>query len=282
MKWRNKVLEQVLTKFENIHGKESPELEPVLFDLADASINSDPFKNKPSTYRNSFNRIAAISKKADGENSVEHSAKLARIGALLLNKHQDKEAGRYLKKSHSIITSHHSDKDISLGSLLFNLGKYEMMLSKGKSATNHFENAITDFVEHKKENSEMALITRAFLVKAYESRGKSEKATKHCLAIGKATPRNADQEYMPIYKKAPEYPHKALNRGSQGQVTVEYDVDKLGFTRNHRIIDSTDEVLDKASVEAAKKFRYAPQFVKGEATTVKGVTNRFTYKISRR
>jgi len=268
-------LTTVLKKFEMKHGNESKELIPVLYDLA----SSDKM-NK--IYRTHYKRILNIIKKHDGENTIAHSSALAKIGALLLNVHNDNNSGKYLRQAQTLIEAHHSEKNIVLGSLLFNLGKFELQQSKENKAAQYFESAVTDFEKHNRENSRIALITRAFLVETYERKNQSDKATKHCIAIGKATPINSEQEYMPIYKKAPEYPAGAAHLGIQGHSTVEYEVDALGFTRNHRIVDSSNKALDKASIEAAKNFRYAPQFVDGKAISVKGVKNKFTYKLSRR
>jgi protein TonB len=54
----------------------------------------------------------------------------------------------------------------------------------------------------------------------------------------------------------------------------------MGFVRNPRLIENTGHRdFEKASIEAALEFRYAPRFVDGKPVTVEGVQNRFTFEI---
>jgi TonB family protein len=124
----------------------------------------------------------------------------------------------------------------------------------------------------------MELVTHGLLVEVYERSNQQDLATKHCLAIGKMTPVTTTQNYQPLVKVPPIYPASAWNRKKEGYVTVEYDVDELGFVRNPKIVDIVGhDSFAKVSIEAAKKFRYAPRFIDGKASTTTGVQNRFTF-----
>ena len=50
------------------------------------------------------------------------------------------------------------------------------------------------------------LSTHAFLIDALEKDGKSDEATKHCIAIGKMRPWDDNQEPRPLYRIEPKYP----------------------------------------------------------------------------
>ena len=134
-------------------------------------------------------------------------------------------------------------------------------------------------------------MARANLVDAYEHLGESERATEHCLAIGKTTPWGGTADYQPLFKRPPTYPRDALLRNLEGHVLLEFTVDKMGFVRDPSVVESLAEKeggtarseyvgdFEAAAVEAAKRFRYAPRFVDGEPVTVDNVRNLFQFRI---
>lgn len=91
---------------------------------------------------------------------------------------------------------------------------------------------------------------------------------------------SGDGEYLPIVKVAPVYPRRALQRGIEGYVIVEFTVTKQGAVRDPIVIESNPEGLfEQAAMDAALKFKYKPRVVNGEATEVSGVQNRITFQI---
>ncbi len=89
----------------------------------------------------------------------------------------------------------------------------------------------------------------------------------------------SDGEYLPIVKIAPTYPMRAINRGIEGYCTVEYTVTTSGSVKDVVVVDANPKgVFEKASIEAAKKFKYKPRVVNGEPIEVKGVRNIFNYR----
>ncbi len=85
--------------------------------------------------------------------------------------------------------------------------------------------------------------------------------------------------YLPINKSAPEYPERALEKGIEGDCTVQYNVNIVGNVENPRIVGSCHPLFIKPSLEAAKAFRYQPRVINGEAQPVGGVKNTFHYRI---
>lgn len=95
------------------------------------------------------------------------------------------------------------------------------------------------------------------------------------LALG-----SGDGEYLPIVKVTPVYPRRALQRGIQGYVIVEFTVSKIGAVVDPFVIEANPEgIFDQAAMDAAKKFKYKPRVVNGEPAAVSGVQNRITFKI---
>jgi protein TonB len=89
-----------------------------------------------------------------------------------------------------------------------------------------------------------------------------------------------DGEYLPIVKVAPIYPSRALSRGIEGYVIVEFTVTKTGSVRDPFVVESDPpNVFDRSAMRAALKFKYKPRMVDGEPVAVSGVQNMITFKI---
>lgn len=92
----------------------------------------------------------------------------------------------------------------------------------------------------------------------------------------------AEGEYLPLVKVQPVYPRRALARGIEGYVIVEFTVTRTGSVRDVRVVESNPPgVFDRAAVEAARKFRYKPRVVDGQPIDVPGVRNKITFRIER-
>ena len=91
---------------------------------------------------------------------------------------------------------------------------------------------------------------------------------------------SGDGEYLPIVKVSPVYPRRALQRGIEGFVIVEFTVTKQGAVRDPMVVEANPEgIFEQAAIDAAMKFKYKPRVVNGEATEVSGVQNRITFQI---
>jgi len=93
--------------------------------------------------------------------------------------------------------------------------------------------------------------------------------------------RHADGTYLPIVKVTPQYPRRALARGLEGYVMLEFTVTKTGAVVNPVVVDSEPSgVFDAAAIKAALRFKYKPRVVDGIAVSVSGVNNLITFSIS--
>jgi protein TonB len=91
----------------------------------------------------------------------------------------------------------------------------------------------------------------------------------------------SDGEYLPIVKVAPVYPARALQRGLEGYVIVEFTVTPAGTTRDALVVESTSTLFERAALEAALKFKYKPRVIDGEAVEVPGVQNKISFEITK-
>ena len=91
---------------------------------------------------------------------------------------------------------------------------------------------------------------------------------------------SGDGEYLPIVKVAPVYPRRALQRGIEGYVIVEFTVTVQGSVKEPFVVEANPEgIFERAALEAVSKFKYKPRVVNNEPAEVAGVQNRITFEI---
>ena len=90
-----------------------------------------------------------------------------------------------------------------------------------------------------------------------------------------------DGEYLPIVKVAPQYPRRALSRGTEGYVLLEYTVTKSGTVKDPVVIDSKPKgTFDRAAIKSALRYKYKPRVVGGKPIEVHGVRTKIRFKIA--
>lgn len=88
-------------------------------------------------------------------------------------------------------------------------------------------------------------------------------------------------EYVPIVKIAPLYPRKALEKGIEGYVLLEFTVSRLGNVADVVVLESDPPgVFEEAAIYAVKKYKYRPLVVDGNTMVVKGVRDLVTFEIA--
>jgi len=89
----------------------------------------------------------------------------------------------------------------------------------------------------------------------------------------------AEGDYLPIVRVAPVYPARALSRGLEGYVDMEFVVTTAGTVRDPVVLFSTSSLFERAAVRAVLKFKYKPRVVDGVPVEVPGVKTRITFQI---
>ena len=90
----------------------------------------------------------------------------------------------------------------------------------------------------------------------------------------------SDGEYLPITKVQPIYPRRALTRGVEGFVLLEFVVTETGSVQDPVVLDAQPPgVFNRAAIQAALKFKYKPKIVNGEPVAVSGVKNKITFEL---
>ena len=87
----------------------------------------------------------------------------------------------------------------------------------------------------------------------------------------------SDGEYLPIIKVAPVYPSRAVSRGLEGNCIVEFTVTRTGAVEDVFVVECTSSLFERASTQAALKFKYKPRVIDGEPVDVAGVQHLITF-----
>ena len=264
----------------------------VLSELADSSGGAGNEHEQLKLYK----RALGITADEYGDTSLEYATLAFRAGRNVYEQSYSLIGRKYMRAAHEIFAAEFGAVDPRVGLTNFYLGKMKFSRGQYKHATKYLEAALPSMGGESDNMKSLRLVTRALLVQAYESWGKSDLATPHCVAIGAESQFSPNQDYKPIFRLAPQYPGELLARGVEGFVEFEFTIDEKGFVQNPTIIRSTrDNTRDSRSVkrlgsrtelsfeaaasEAIKRFRYAPRFVEGEAVAVDSVKTRISFKL---
>lgn len=267
------VLREAVIFHENVYGKQSAELIPVLMDLGAASARV--FRS--GRQKRYYNRALKLARQHYGPESERYGRLLMDAGVGLLNDAQSPAAEKYLEDSYDVLANALGDDAPMAGLSAFQLARLEFAKKRYDDAKTHLLAALRTFEDPDRPSTPIEMSTHAWLVSVYEELGESEAATAHCQAIGRMTPQARDQEYLPLFRKEPIYPAIALTRRKEGFVDVRFTVDHEGIVQNPEVVDG-DDWFASSSLDAVKSWRYAPRFVDGAPVTTENVATRLTYR----
>lgn len=271
------VLIEALNLYEKIYGPESPELILPLMDVSRSLAKP----RSGNAFKKYLERAINISETHEGVNSAEHGQMLVESAAIFAKAGEVSNVRKSLEEGHNKLLNTLGESHPRTGVAAYSLGNLAYSKNRLNKSVAYFEAALKSFEYPDQPSNQYELKTHSKLISVYEQLHQRDKATRHCLAIGRMTPRKALQDYVPLLKIAPIYPASAAERGIQGAVMVQFDVDESGIVINPFIVENNTRstALEKASIEAALKFRYAPGFVDGEPVVTEGVKNRFKYEL---
>ena len=87
--------------------------------------------------------------------------------------------------------------------------------------------------------------------------------------------------YIPIYVPQPKYPRRALVRGMEGYAVIEVTVTATGAVRDPVLLEEFPEGwrFGRAALKAAKKLKYNPLVIDGQAHESSGILYKFTFNL---
>jgi len=90
-----------------------------------------------------------------------------------------------------------------------------------------------------------------------------------------------DGDALAIVRVLPRYPSRALNRGIEGWVLLEFAINELGQAIEPMVIEADPKgVFDRSAISAIKKWKYRPMMEDGKPTVRVGVRQLVSYNIA--
>jgi len=89
---------------------------------------------------------------------------------------------------------------------------------------------------------------------------------------GGFTMASADGDAVPMVRVPPQYPEKALQRGIEGRVLVEFTISKGGTVKDAKVVAAEpSSIFNKAALKAVSQWKYNPKIENGKAVEQRGI-----------
>ncbi len=93
---------------------------------------------------------------------------------------------------------------------------------------------------------------------------------------------SADGDAVPMVRVPPQYPERALQRGIEGRVLVEFTISKSGSVKDAKVIAAEpSSIFNKAALKAVSQWKYNPKIVNGKAVEQPGVRIAIPFKLGK-
>ena len=252
------LLLNTLNIFKREYGNNAIEL-PEIYILLGQSLPHDKRKKSIDYYIKALDIAAGLEKEHpyfNAEIQLEAGRVLLRLGSRKSNA---------ILTAQKFFTEHLPKNDKRVVNANFYAGKYNAARQKYSKAIENWQANLSVFESLEGATHPLELSTHAFLIDALEKSGKSDEATKHCIAIGSMTPWNESQEQRPLFRTNPKYPASDARRGKEGWVKVGFTISDFGTVTEAKILDSEGgRGFEKSSLAVLEEWRYAPKFEDGK------------------
>jgi len=90
----------------------------------------------------------------------------------------------------------------------------------------------------------------------------------------------SDRDIIPLVRINPDYPPRALSRGVEGYVIVQFTITAAGMVKDVIVVEAKPKGLfDDAAVRAVGRWRYNPKVVDGVAVERVGIQTMITFQL---
>lgn len=91
----------------------------------------------------------------------------------------------------------------------------------------------------------------------------------------------SDGEAVPLVTSVPEYPTRAVSKGIEGWVIVEFAIDPQGKVFAPRVIEGQPSgIFDNAALKAIGRYKYKPRVINGKGVSVEGIRQRIVFELN--
>ena len=97
---------------------------------------------------------------------------------------------------------------------------------------------------------------------------------------GGFTMASADGDAVPMVRVPPQYPDRAMQRGIEGRVLVEFTITRVGTVKDAKVIAAEpSSIFNKAALKAISQWKYNPKILNGEAVEQRGIKIAIPFKL---
>jgi protein TonB len=90
----------------------------------------------------------------------------------------------------------------------------------------------------------------------------------------------SDRDVIPLVRINPDYPPRALSRGLEGWVQVQFTITATGTVKDPVVVDAMPKnIFDDAALKAIARWRYNPKVENGVAVERVGVQTRIVFQL---
>ncbi|MEI7948975.1 MAG: energy transducer TonB [Gammaproteobacteria bacterium] len=90
----------------------------------------------------------------------------------------------------------------------------------------------------------------------------------------------SDRDVVPLVRINPEYPQRALSRGIEGWVTVQFTITETGSVADPIVVDAMPKgMFDEAALKAIARWRYNPKVEDGKPIVRKGIQTMLRFQL---
>ena len=83
---------------------------------------------------------------------------------------------------------------------------------------------------------------------------------------------SADGEAVPMVRVPPQYPERAMQRGIEGRVLIEFTISRSGSVKDAKVIAyEPSRIFNKAALKAVSQWKYNPKIENGVAVEQTGI-----------
>lgn len=267
-----RTLDKAIELYQRTYGKESRELIDPLMARADATGGWDG-KVRIALYDTALE----IAHKHLRSNDITLAHLNLEAAIHLLRDGNVQESKPYIEAAYSQYRKQTPANDPRLLIAALWMGKYQLAIAKPRAAEPYFNQVLGVLGDG--DANPLALASHVLLVTVYEQVGESEKATPHCVALGKLDPWKDATPPAPLYRTEAEYPAEA--KGREGFASIEFTIDASGFVRDPKLIETRgDDAFGPPGLAAVQGWRYAPRFVDDQPVDTAGAQAKVDFKLT--
>lgn len=92
----------------------------------------------------------------------------------------------------------------------------------------------------------------------------------------------SDRDTIPLVRVPPDYPPRALSRGIEGWVVVQFTITGTGTVKDAIVVDAKPKgIFDDAAIKAILRYRYNPKIEGGVAVERVGVRQKISFALEK-